>query len=255
MVRVGRPLPDSNEPSTTGGPSGTRWMSARPPKARTVASPSSAQRSRSPLRSGPADTLGIPTNSFSICSKRSFCWAAYCSSWGRVNAMPLLLGPVNLWGLRVSETTLKTGAGSVVERKVPGRPDGLTRRYDWQGGPRAGPGDTARGSRMDRLQRGAAALRIVGGPVGRHRHRGDGRASAPLVERKRGVDPARVVEVPVDETVEEVANVEAADAAGRVGVAHDVDGAAVAQEVIELRTVGQLVDPLQVHQEQPPRIL
>ena len=68
MVRVRRPLAEPNEPSTTGGPSGTRWMSALPPKARTVASPSSAQRSRSPLRSGSADTLGISTNSFSNCS-------------------------------------------------------------------------------------------------------------------------------------------------------------------------------------------
>ena len=91
MVRVGRPLPDTNEPSTTGGPSGTRWMSAWPPKARTVASPSSAQRSRSALRSGSADTLGISTKSFSSCSKWLRSLVAYCWSSDRVNAMVFLV--------------------------------------------------------------------------------------------------------------------------------------------------------------------
>src|SRR5215472_9999451 len=87
MVSVGPPLADPKEPSTTGGPSGTRWISARPPKARTLASPSSAQRSRSALRSGSADTLGISTNSLSSCSKRGLWSAANWSSLGRVKAM------------------------------------------------------------------------------------------------------------------------------------------------------------------------
>ena len=40
-----------------------------------------------------------------------------------------------------------------------------------------------------------------------------------------------------------------------VGVADDVDRAAVAQQVVELRPVGELVDPLQVDEEEAARVL
>ncbi len=75
--RSGTPLPDSNEPEhAPGGP--RRRGGGRPcPRRRAPSSrPSSAQRSRSRLRSGSADTLGISTNSFSSSSKRALCFAA-----------------------------------------------------------------------------------------------------------------------------------------------------------------------------------
>ena len=52
-----------------------------------------------------------------------------------------------------------------------------------------------------------------------------------------------------------MADVEMAHAAGGVRVTHDVDGAAVGQQVIELRPIGEFVDPLQVDKKQPARIL
>src|SRR5262245_48495598 len=48
---------------------------------------------------------------------------------------------------------------------------------------------------------------------------------------------------------------ESALAAGSVGVADDVDGAAVAQKMIKLRPIGELVDPIQVDQQKPAQIL
>ena len=46
-----------------------------------------------------------------------------------------------------------------------------------------------------------------------------------------------------------------ADPAGGVRVTHDVDRAAVGQQVIELRLIGEFVDPRQVDQKQPARIV
>ena len=89
---VGRPGPASNEPSTTGLPPGARCSSARPPRARSVAAPSSAQRSTSGLCAGSAETLGTSTKSFSMSSKRSRSLAAKWSSSWRLKAITPLLG-------------------------------------------------------------------------------------------------------------------------------------------------------------------
>ena len=97
--------------------------------------------------------------------------------------------------------------------------------------------------------------REIGRAVGRLRRLVDERAPPQFVERQRRVDPARVVEVAVDQAVEEMADVEPALPAGGVGIADDVDRAAVAQQMIPLRAVGELVDPLEVDQQQPARIL
>src|SRR6476469_6798774 len=94
------------------------------------------------------------------------------------------------------------------------------------------------------------AIGEIGCSVGGLRGRVDQRAPAQLVERQRGVDPARMVEVAVDEAVEEMADVEPALAACGIQVANDVDRAAVAQEMIPFRPVGKLVDPREVDQQQ-----
>ena len=108
---------------------------------------------------------------------------------------------------------------------------------------------TARGVSEDRRQGCANALREIGRAIGRLRGLVDQGAPPQLVERQRRVHPARVVEVAVDQAVEEMADVEPALPAGGVGVAHDVDRAAVAQQVIELRPIGEFVDPLEVDQQ------
>ena len=81
------------------------------------------------------------------------------------------------------------------------------------------------------------------------------RAPPQFVKRQCRVDPARAVEVAVGQAIEDMADVDPALPAGGVRVTHDVDRAAVGQQVIELRPIGEFVDPLQVDQEQPARIV
>src|SRR5262249_51718714 len=79
-------------------------------------------------------------------------------------------------------------------------------------------------------------------------------SSPQFVEWQRRVHPAGVIEVTIDQTVEEMPDVEPADPAGSVCVAHDVDRAAVSQQMIPLRPFGEFVDAVQIHQQKPPRI-
>src|SRR5262245_7290278 len=102
----------------------------------------------------------------------------------------------------------------------------------------------------DRRQAYANAIREIGRCVGRLRGRVDQRAPAQLVERQRGVDPARVVEVAVDEAIEEMADVEPALPACGIQVAYDVDRAAVAREMLPFWPGGKLVGPVEVDRQQ-----
>ena len=52
-----------------------------------------------------------------------------------------------------------------------------------------------------------------------------------------------------------MADVEPADPASSVRVTHDVDRAAIGQQVIEFRLIGKFVDPFQVDQQQSARIV
>src|ERR1700730_6524983 len=81
------------------------------------------------------------------------------------------------------------------------------------------------------------ALREIRRAIGRLRGLVDQRASTQFVKRQRRIHPARIIEVAVDQAVEQVADVETADSAGGVRITHDVDGAAVGQQMIELRTI------------------
>ncbi len=116
----------------------------------------------------------------------------------------------------------------------------------WRGSP-----SRARNRAARRITSGLSAMDAANAlpgnpaaPSARLRRLVDQRAPPQLVERQRRVDPARVIEIAVEQTVEEMANVEPAGPAGGIRVAHDVDRAAVGQQVIELRLIGQLVDPL-----------
>ena len=64
-----------------------------------------------------------------------------------------------------------------------------------------------------------------------------------LVKRQRRVDPAGGVEVAVYQPVEDMTNVKPPRPSSSIRVADDVDRAAVAQQVIELRPIGELIDP------------
>ena len=63
----------------------------------------------------------------------------------------------------------------------------------------------------------------------------------------------RIVKVAIYKTVEKMPDVKVAHPSCSVRIANDVDGAAVAQQVIELRPISQLADPRQVEQQQPTR--
>src|SRR6516162_4367228 len=64
-----------------------------------------------------------------------------------------------------------------------------------------------------------------------------------------------MTQVAVDQTVEEMANIESALSAGGVRIAYDVDRAAVGQHIVELGVIGELVDPFQIDKQEAARIV
>src|SRR5690606_34467337 len=72
-----------------------------------------------------------------------------------------------------------------------------------------------------------------------------------LVERKGRVHPARIIEVAVDQTIQQMPYVEPAAPPGRVGVSNDIQCAVVAEEMVPFRLIGELVDPLDIDQKKP----
>src|SRR5258705_3792056 len=99
------------------------------------------------------------------------------------------------------------------------------------------------------------ALREIGRAIGRLRGLVNQRATPQLVKWQRCIDPARIIEVAIDQAVEQMPDVEAAGPAGGIRVTHDVDGAAIGQQVIVLRPIGEFVDPRQINQQQPAGIV
>src|SRR5262249_7761220 len=91
-------------------------------------------------------------------------------------------------------------------------------------------------------QRFANAPREVRPVTGSSRSFVDARTPAQLLERQRGVQSTGTVEVAIDQAVQHVPKIDATDPTGRVGVANDVDRATVAQQIVELGLVGELVD-------------
>src|SRR3954470_19455647 len=79
------------------------------------------------------------------------------------------------------------------------------------------------------------ALRKIGRIVGCLRGLVDLGAPPQLVERQRGIQPARIVQIAVDQTVEEMPDIEPTLPTRGVRVANDVDRATVAQQMIPLR--------------------
>ena len=63
-----------------------------------------------------------------------------------------------------------------------------------------------------------------------------------------------MVEVAVDKPVEEMPDVEPSLPPHGVRVTINVDGAAVGQQIIELRPIGEFIDSRQIDKQQPPRV-
>src|SRR5262249_61233832 len=77
--------------------------------------------------------------------------------------------------------------------------------------------------------------------------------AAQLFERQARIQEARAIEIAVAPTVQDMADIEPADPAGKGGIADDIDRAAVAEQMIKIGSVRKLVDPLQIDQEKPAK--
>src|ERR1700722_4090452 len=64
-----------------------------------------------------------------------------------------------------------------------------------------------------------------------------------------------MVEVAVNQTIQQMANIKPAFPTGGICIADDVDGAAVGQQMIKLRLIREFVNPREVDEQQSPRVL
>src|SRR5918997_1959004 len=110
-------------------------------------------------------------------------------------------------------------------------------------------------SARDRRQGCSNPLREIRCAIGSLRGLVDQGALPQFDKRQGRVDPARVVKVAVDQTIEEMADVEPALPAGGIRVTYDVDRAAIAQQVVKFWTIREFVDPGQIDEQQPTHVL
>src|SRR5215471_10424876 len=102
-------------------------------------------------------------------------------------------------------------------------------------------------SRSRNRQGCANALGEIRGVVGSLRGLIDPRTPAQLVKRQDVVDQSCAIDIAIDEAVQKMTDIKSADPASGVRVAHDVDRATVAQQVVKLWVISKFVDSIQVH--------
>ena len=81
----------------------------------------------------------------------------------------------------------------------------------------------------------------------------DMRTAAQFFKWQARIQDARAIEIAIAPTVQDVADIQPADPAGEVCIADDIDRAAVAEQMVKLRSIRQLIDALQVDEEEPAR--
>ena len=81
---------------------------------------------------------------------------------------------------------------------------------------------------------------------------GDSRSSAQFVKWQRPFDQPFVVKIAVDQAIEDKATVEARLPPRCLGIAHDIRGATVAQQMVVLGMIREFVDLRDVDQKQAP---
>src|SRR5262245_56168606 len=69
------------------------------------------------------------------------------------------------------------------------------------------------------------------------------------------IQGAHAIEIAIGEPGKQVADIKSADATSEVCIAHDIDRAVVAQQMVKLGLIGEFIDPLQIDQEEPARKL
>src|SRR5262249_16023396 len=111
-------------------------------------------------------------------------------------------------------------------------------------------GERARSAGLCREGFANALGKVLGIPGGL-RNLIDVRTAAQLFERQARIQEARAIEIARAPTLQDGADTEEADPTGKVGIADDIDRAAVAEQMIKLGSVCKLVDPLQIDQEKP----
>ena len=79
----------------------------------------------------------------------------------------------------------------------------------------------------------------------------DARTLAQFCKRQVRIQEARAIEIVIAPAVQDMANVEPANPAGEVCIADNIDGAAVAEQMVKLGVIRKLIDPLEVDQEKP----
>src|SRR5215472_13819379 len=102
-------------------------------------------------------------------------------------------------------------------------------------------------SRSRNRQRRANTLGEIRSVVSSQRGVIDSRTPAQLVKRQGVVDQSCAIDIAIDETIEEMTDIKSPDPASGVCVAHDVDRATVAQQIVKLWVISEFVDPIDVH--------
>src|SRR5215510_10493895 len=90
-------------------------------------------------------------------------------------------------------------------------------------------------------------LRVPGGLSGLI----DVRTPAQFFKRQVRIQEARVIKIAIAPAVQDMADIQPADPAGEVCIADNIDGAAVAEQMVKLGMIRKLIDPVQVDQEKP----
>lgn len=67
------------------------------------------------------------------------------------------------------------------------------------------------------------------------------------------VQDACVIEIAIAPAVQDVTDIQPAHSPGEICIADDIDRTAVAEQVVKLGMVRELIDPFQIDQEKPAR--
>jgi hypothetical protein len=75
-----------------------------------------------------------------------------------------------------------------------------------------------------------------------------------LFERQGGIQQASPIQASIGIPIKPKTNVKVGELSGDPRITHDVDGATVAEEMVELRPACKFVDPVKVDEKEPARI-
>src|SRR5262249_2797879 len=83
----------------------------------------------------------------------------------------------------------------------------------------------------------------------------DVRTPAQFFKRQARIQDAGAIKIAIGEAAQNMADIKSADPAGEVCIAHDIDRAVIAEQMVKLGSIRKFIDSFQVDQEQPARKL